>query len=169
MWICLKLKQAGDNESGWLESPYQLKKILRYTKQEDRMPTCLPKSQSWTVVAANSAGFSLPLLTSQRSPLCRTLGRSSAQAQQPPVPGEKKKCLQRAQSPTLSSLLLSFKKNIKITYTDCCCFLKLGCGSPFQTSVLHWHSITKSWGALALSPAAKIHLLQAPTSTHCVS
>lgn len=25
MWIHLKLKQAGDNEKGWLESPYQLK------------------------------------------------------------------------------------------------------------------------------------------------
>ena len=35
MWICLKLKQAVDNEKGWLESPYQLKRILRYAEQED--------------------------------------------------------------------------------------------------------------------------------------
>lgn len=35
MWIRLKLKQAGDNEKGWLESPYQLKRVLRYAEHED--------------------------------------------------------------------------------------------------------------------------------------
>lgn len=36
-----------------------------------------------------------------------------------------------------------------------------------QTSALHLHPITNFWGAIALNPAARIHLLQAPTSTHC--
>lgn len=90
MRICLNLKQAGDNESGWLESPYQLKRILRYTKQEDGMPTCLPKSRSWTAAlarswtaaAAFSAGFSTVLPTSPHSPLCRPPGIPWAQTLQ---------------------------------------------------------------------------------------
>lgn len=43
--MCLKLKQAGDNEKGWLESPYQPKRVLRQSTRT----TCAPIFQSQEV------------------------------------------------------------------------------------------------------------------------
>lgn len=161
MWICRNLKQAGDNENGWLESPYQLKRILRYTKQ-DSMPTCLPKSRSWTAAAANSTGFSPVLPTSQHSPLCRTPGRPCARALQlnsRPKSQVKERCRNSRET---QGYIASRLQRVRIIYASCCHFIQLGHRSPFR-SLLSVHTLSPILTALALNAPARTHLFQVPT------
>lgn len=147
MWICLNLRQAGDNGNDWLESPYQHKRMLRYTKQEDSPPTCLPKSWSWTAVAANSAGFfSLLLLTGQHR---ETKSSGSVTQQQPLVPGEGKMHTQHVK-PKVIFIVNKLQKD-----QNYICWLLLPSPAWAWLSLSDLCSLftpsPNSWGALALN------------------
>lgn len=176
MWICLKLKQAGDNEKGWLESPYQLKRVLRYTEREDYTRTHLPKSRSATAV--------LPTL--QPSPHQHKRGSEATATQL-----QQEECSMRMGTYGLSCpyitcsvkihstcntrllrRLISFKA-IKITYGSNYDFSRhRPCSRP-QTSPLHSDHIVNFWDptpptrvlkACSELPAPRIPKLYPPIS-----